>query len=182
MKDDWSLYLAASDKLPQALQFFLNLLLYSVLFWFSGCWSRSSTCFSKWRRKCFCRGKSFCSKKNQELFHPSLRSSQCGGIQSKVWPVTCSPRNKQPAESPKTKAIRGGRLVCVWAKQWHLSESLHHRRNCELSQWRVTSMVVHWYIDAVNALDSAVKVLRLKLSCYLSHVSPGRREAAEQSQ
>lgn len=33
------------------------------------------------------------------------------GIQSNAWPVTCSLRNKQPAESPKTKAIRGGRLV-----------------------------------------------------------------------
>lgn len=33
------------------------------------------------------------------------------GIQSKVCPVTCSLRNKQQAESPKTKAIIGGWLA-----------------------------------------------------------------------
>jgi len=50
-------------------------------------------------------------QQNQELFHPPSLVT-VWGIQSKVCPVTCSPRNKQPAESPKTKAIRGGRLVC----------------------------------------------------------------------
>lgn len=102
------------------------------------------------------------------------------GIQSKAWPVTCSLRNKQPAESPKTEAIRGGRLVCEPNRDTSPKASIIEK-NSELSQWRVTSMVVHWYIDAVSSLDSAVKVLRLKLSCYLSHVSPGRRGAAEQS-
>lgn len=38
-------------------------------------------------------------------------SSQRGGFNQKGCPVTCSPRNKPPAESPKTKAIRGGQLA-----------------------------------------------------------------------
>lgn len=74
----------------------------------------SSSCFfQSERRKCFAEGKSLCSKKkikNQGAIPPPSLVT-VWGIQSKVCPVTCSPRNKQPAESPKTKAIRGGRLV-----------------------------------------------------------------------
>lgn len=101
----------------------------------------SSSCFfQKRRRKCFAEGKSLCSKKKKKknqgaIPPPSLVT--VWGIQSKVCPVTCSPRNKQPAESPKTKAIRGGRLV-LRAKSrppffflfFFFSESFHHGKNC----------------------------------------------------
>lgn len=141
--------------------------------------SSSSTCFSKWRRKCFAEGRASAAK-SRAIPPPSLVT--VWGIQSKVCPVTCSLRNKQPAQSPKTKAIRGGRLVCELNRGTFLKASIIGKKNSELSQWRVTSMAVHWYIDAVNASDSAVKVLRLKLSCYLWHVSLGRQEAVVQRQ
>lgn len=75
-------------------------------------------------------------KKNQGAIPPPSLVT-VWGIQSKVCPVTCSPRNKQPAESPKTKAIRGGRLV-LRAKSrppffflfFFFSESFHHGKNC----------------------------------------------------
>lgn len=47
-----------------------------------------------------------------------------GGIQSKVCPVTCSLRSQPPAESQKTKAIRGGRPVCGRHRDTFLKASI----------------------------------------------------------
>lgn len=75
---------------------------------------QAAAAFFKAKEEMFCRREEPLQqkkkKKNQGAIPPPSLVT-VWGIQSKVCPVTCSPRNKQPAESPKTKAIRGGRLV-----------------------------------------------------------------------
>lgn len=154
----------------------LVLFLYVVVFlsfFLSDSCSMSYFPFSKWKRgSVFLQeGKSLCSKKKHERFRP-LRSSQWG---DSIKSLPCDLfSEKQTASRVSKDQSHQRRAACVRAKSRHLSESFHHGKNCWLSQWRVTSMAAHWYIDAVNASDSAVKVLRLKLSCYLWHVSLGR--------
>lgn len=132
----------------------------------------------------FWRGKSLCGK-NQEKFRlhppPSPRSSHCvGGFNQKsaLWPVLWETNSQLSLQRPKPSEEGGPSASWIVAPLWKPPSE----KNCELSQWRVTSMAARWYIDAVNASDSAVKVLRLKLSCYLWHVSLGRREPAAQRQ
>lgn len=106
----------------------------SLVFFFSlDCWSSSSTCFSKWRRKCFTEGRASAAK-SRTIPPPSLVA--VWGIQSKVCPVTCSLRNRQRARVSKDQSHQR-RVACAWAKLWHLSESFHHRKivSCRSGEW-----------------------------------------------
>lgn len=102
----------------------LRLLVLFVSFFLVDSCSSSSSCFifSKRGNVFLQEGKSLCSKKSRAIPPPSLVT--VWGIQSKVCPVTCSPRNKQPAQSPKTKAIRGGRPVCELNRGTFLKASI----------------------------------------------------------
>lgn len=114
----WLSYWSSLDKVSQALFFSFNVV---CMLFFLDSRSSSSSCFSKWRRKCFAEGRASAAKSGT-IPPPSLVT--VWGIQSKVCPVTCSSRNKQPAESPKTKAIRGGRLVCELNRGTFLKASI----------------------------------------------------------